>query len=167
MQQKIDRVRLLRYALQMEESGRDFFLENSKRFSHGAVVEIFEQLASEEKKHIAFIQELIKGIGQGGDISTQGNLPMGSGDFFSRRAESEKLDQTVLESMIPACTVLHMAYLIERDFVESYHRFAEKTEGKVREAFLMLAQWEKGHEEFLKDYHDRLFDRYIHMPWGG
>jgi hypothetical protein len=43
MTQKIDLLRVLNYALQLEKTGRDFFLENSKRFSHGAVAENFDQ----------------------------------------------------------------------------------------------------------------------------
>jgi rubrerythrin len=43
MTQKIDLARVLKYALQMEETARGFFLENSKRFSHGAVAETFDQ----------------------------------------------------------------------------------------------------------------------------
>jgi hypothetical protein len=31
----------------------------------------------------------------------------------------------------------------------------------------MLAQWEKEHEQFIKGCHDRFFDQYVHMPWGG
>lgn len=167
MQREIDMSKILRYALKMEETGRDFFLENSKRFSHGAVRETFERLASEEEKHIDFIRDLILGVEKGQDVSGRGDLGVGPEDFFTRREESEKLDQTVLESMIPACTALRMAYLIERDFVEFYQRFAQKAGGKLREALLMLAQWEKGHEEFIKGFHDRLFDQYVHMPWGG
>ena len=167
MPQKIDLVRILTYALQMEKTGRDFFLENSKRFSHGAVAETFERLALEEGKHIDFVKGLIDDIGKGQDVSTKEGLNIGSGDFFTLRADSEKLDQTVLESMVPACTVLRMAYLIERDFVEFYQGIAQKTEGKLKEALLMLARWEREHEKFIKSYHDRLFDQYIHMPWGG
>ncbi len=167
MQQEIDAKRILDYALRMEETGRDFFLQNSKRFSHGAVVETFEQLASEEEKHIRFIKGLIASLEKGKDGGTTEDLSLESESFFSQRADSEKLDQTVLESMIPACTVLRMAYLIEKDFVEFYQRFAQRTAGKLREALLMLARWEREHEVFIKGYYDRLFDQYIHMPWGG
>jgi rubrerythrin len=167
MEQKIDLSRLLRYALQMEETGRDFFMEHSKKFSHGAVVETFERLASEEAKHIDFIQALIDRVEKGREVLSNPKPGMGSSDFFSRQAGSERLDQAVLESMIPACTVLRMAYLIERDFVEFYQRFAQEAEGEIREALLMLAEWERQHEEFFKATHDRLFDQYVHMPWGG
>ena len=167
MAEKVDLAKVLTYALQMEKTGRDFFTENSKRFSHGAVKEIFKQLASEEEKHIEFITGLIADVDKGREVSTGETLKIGPGHFFSRRADSEKLDQTVLESMIPACTVLRMAYLIERDFVEFYQTFAKKAEGELKEALLRLAEWERDHEEFIKGYHDRLFDQYIQMPWGG
>ncbi|NIQ39349.1 MAG: hypothetical protein GTN81_12255 [Proteobacteria bacterium] len=167
MEEGIDRGRLLRYALQMEETGRDFFRDHSKRFTHGQVAEIFRQLASEEEKHIEFIEKMIAGFEKGQGFRAKEESGTKAGNFFCRRAESEKLDQSVLESMVPACTVLRMAYLIERDFVEFYQKFAQETEGELREALLTLAQWERGHEEFIKASHDRLFDQYIHMPWGG
>jgi rubrerythrin len=167
MEEGIDIKRLLWYALRMEETGRDFFRDHSKRFTHGQVVEIFTQLASEEEKHIEFIKKMIAGFEKGQEFTAKEEFGTEPGGFFSRRAESEKLDQAVLESMVPTCTVLRMAYLIERDFVEFYQKFARETEGELREALLTLAQWERGHEEFIKAYHDRLFDQYIHMPWGG
>ncbi len=167
MEPKADIGKLLRYALRMEETGRDFFRENSKKFSHGGVVETLERLASEEEKHIEFVKELIVGLEKGQDFSTKEDLGTGPGSFFSQRADSVKLDQTVLESMIPACTVLRMAYLIERDFVDFYQKLAQKAKGELRKALLMLSQWEREHEKFIKTYHDQLFDQYVHMPWGG
>jgi len=167
MPQKIDVTRVLNYALQMEKTGREFFVENSKKFSHGAVTGIFEQLALEEEKHIDFLKTLIAGASKGQEVSVNEAFRKRTGDFFSLRADSEKLDQTVLESMIPACTVLRTAYLIERDFAEFYEGLAKKTDGKLREALLMLARWERGHEKFIQGTHDRLFDQYIQMPWGG
>jgi len=55
----------------------------------------------------------------------------------------------------------------EENFSCKIPKGSVRTEGKLKEALLMLAQWEKGHEEFLRGYHDRLFEQYVHMPWGG
>ena len=65
MPQKVDVSRVLNYALQMEKTGREFFEENSKKFSHGAVTGIFEQLALEEEKHIDLLKTLIAGASKG------------------------------------------------------------------------------------------------------
>jgi rubrerythrin len=87
--------------------------------------------------------------------------------FFSERAASEMLDQTVVESMVPDLPVLRMAYLIERDFAEFYESAAEKAEGEAKEALEMLARWERGHETFFRQLHDTAFEEYAQMPWGG
>jgi rubrerythrin len=77
------------------------------------------------------------------------------------------LDQTVIESMIPDVAVLRMAYLIERDFAEFYEMSAAKVEGDAQKALTALARWERGHERLFKDLHDRVFEEYAEMPWGG
>ena len=87
--------------------------------------------------------------------------------FFSQRAETEMIDQTMAEAMVPDLPVLRMAYLIERDFAEFYEMAAGKAEGAEREILLMLANWERGHERLFKQLHDQAFEEYAQMPWGG
>jgi len=31
----------------------------------------------------------------------------------------------------------------------------------------MLAEWERGHERLFKELHDKIFQEYAAMPWGG
>jgi hypothetical protein len=40
-------------------------------------------------------------------------------------------------------------------------------EGKAKRSLEMLALWEKGHENLFKNLHDRAFEEYAQMPWGG
>jgi hypothetical protein len=44
---------------------------------------------------------------------------------------------------------------------------AMQTEGSAKEAFVMLSQWEKGHEKFFRDFRDKISETYANMPWGG
>jgi rubrerythrin len=161
----MDIKKIFEYALQREEEGQKFFTDNAGRFGHAAVVGIFKTLAAEEQRHIEFIQGHLKtlageeGGGAAGDLAGT--------DFFQQAAALEKIDQTVLESFVPALPVLRMAYLIERDFVEFYEMAAGRTTGKSREVLQMLAAWERGHEKLFKTLHDRAFEEYAHMPWGG
>ncbi len=87
--------------------------------------------------------------------------------FYSQRAESEILDQAVLEAMVPDLPVLRVAYLIERDFVEFYEMAASKSEGEAKKTLEMLAIWERDHEKLFKQLHDEAFEEYTQMPWGG
>lgn len=158
--------KIYHYALQREREGRDFFASNAKRVSHAAAKDVFERLVREEESHIVFVQHLIDAQKEG----TQAGLPepaLAEDGFFAKRAESEMLDQTVIESMIPDVTVLRMAYLIERDIAEFYEMAASQAEDESKQALLNLARWERGHEQLFKMLHDRVFQEYAKMPWGG
>jgi rubrerythrin len=163
----VDLHRIYEYALQREKEGCDFFLSNAKKVSHGAAVGIFEQLAAEEEKHIAYIEKLLKAFSSGEGAVPQPESEMPAGGFFSQRAQSEALDQTVIESMIPDVTVLRMAYLIERDFAEFYEMASGQAEGPARAALSNLAKWERGHEHLFKRLHDQVYKEYMKAPWGG
>jgi rubrerythrin len=162
----MDVQRIYEYALQREREGMEFFQRNAERMSHAAAVEIFRKLAAEEQKHIEFVQGLLKAL-HSGQSALELDTELEQADFFAQRAELEKLDQTAIESMVPDLTVLRMAYLIERDFAEFYETAAQKVEGEASEALMMLARWERGHEQLFKDIHDKLLEEYMNMPWGG
>jgi len=159
--------KIYEYALSREYEGKRFFDENAKRLNQAAAVNAFQQLAGEEQKHIDFIQNQIDKINQGltGDIDYGTKLEqMG---FFSQRAQSEIIDQTVAEAMVPDLPVLRMAYLIERDFAEFYESTASQATGEAKQVLMMLSQWERRHERLFKHFFDRAFEEYSKMPWGG
>jgi rubrerythrin len=158
--------KIYQYALQREREGKSFFESNAARMSHAAAVGIFQRLAAEEQKHIEFIESLLRSLESGkGEIANDVGLEQE--ERFAARAESEMLDQTVIESMVPDVAILRMAYLIERDFAEFYETAAEKAEGEAKTTLAALARWERGHERLFKDLHDRVFQEYAEMPWGG
>jgi rubrerythrin len=159
--------KVYQYALQREIEGKRFFEENAARLSHAAAVGAFKTLAAAEQKHIEFIQrqmDLLRAH-RAPDVSL-GVEGEGTG-FFSMRAATEALDQTVLEAMVPDLPVLRTAYLIERDFAEFYELAARQAEGAAKETLEILARWERGHERLFKSLHDRAFAEYAQMPWGG
>lgn len=158
--------RILEYALERERQGIRFFQENAGRLNHPAVQGVFRQLADEEVKHAAYIQSLLDQLDRGRAADSLTALPEVT-DLFTDRAQTEMLEQTVYESMVPDVTVLRMAYLIERDFAEFYAQAADKAEGSVREALERLARWEESHEKLFKNLHDTLFQSAMEMPWGG
>lgn len=159
--------KIYEYALQREYEGKRFFEENAERLKNGAAVSAFKRLAREEQKHVEFIQSLLESLDAGESSGTLIDAELEEEGFFSERAESEMLDQTVLEAMVPDLPVLRMAYLIERDFVEFYERAASEAEGEAKKALEMLARWERSHEAFFKQIHDAAFEEYAQMPWGG
>jgi rubrerythrin len=125
-------------------------------------------LADEEQTHIEFIQNLIAQLDMGQEIDARAGLELDEKGFFSQRAETEMLDQAVIESMVPDLSVLRMAYLIERDFAEFYEMAAGRVQNEVAQlALKTLARWERGHERLFKELHDKAFEQYAGMPWGG
>lgn len=160
--------KVYQYALQREHEGMNFFRQNAKRFGHAAVSGAFEALADEEQKHIEFIQGLLDELDGGEAGAVQRGKALEAEGFFSQRAEAELLDQTVIESMVPDLSVLRIAYLIERDFAEFYEMAAGQAEDeRARASLEMLARWERGHERLFRKMHDRAFEQYAGMPWGG
>jgi rubrerythrin len=162
----MDTRKIFEYALSREYEGKRFFEENAQRLSHAAAVNAFLQLAEEEQKHINFIHNQINILdGAGGEQDFGAKLEQSG--FFSQRAQSEFLDQSVAEAMVPDLPVLRMAYLIERDFAEFYEASASQAEGEAKKVLTMLSHWERGHERLFKQFYDKAFEEYSRMPWGG
>lgn len=159
--------KIYQYALQREYEGKHFFEENAGRLSHGAAVGAFKNLAIEEQKHIDFIKALIHALEKGNSTVSAMEAEMANAGFFSQRAQSEFIDQTVAEAMVPDLPILRMAYLIERDFAEFYEMASAQAEGEAKQALAMLANWERSHERLFKMMHDKAFALYANMPWGG
>jgi rubrerythrin len=159
--------KIYEYALSREYEGKRFFEENAKRLSQAAAVNAFQQLAGEEQKHIDFIQNQINLINEGLNGNSDYGVKIEQAGFFSQRAQSEIIDQTVAEAMVPDLPVLRMAYLIERDFAEFYEATASQAEGEAKQVLTMLSQWERRHERLFKQFFDRAFEEYSKMPWGG
>lgn len=156
--------KIYEYALQREKEGYQFFKSNADKSSHATVAGVFKRLAAEELKHIEYIQGLISGSD---DQVAKTAAALEGDDWFESRAKEELLDQSVIESMIPDVAVLRTAYLIEKDLSEFYENAAGKADGKAKSALSLLAKWERGHESFFKELHDKIFQEYTQMPWGG
>lgn len=164
----MDIAKIYEYALQREHEGKQFFEQNAARFSHAAVVEAFRRLAGEEAQHIRFIEHLLARLNAEGEREPDAEPDLHGEGMFAERAANALLDQTIIESMVPDLSVLRTAYLIERDFAEFYERAARQADDETaRAALLSLAKWERGHERLFSRMHDKAFEEYAGMPWGG
>jgi rubrerythrin len=162
-------IKIFEYALNQEQTGISFFQNSLQRMGMGAAVTAFKRLIEEERKHINFINGILRDLKDKGEIgkSSLESPTVEVSNYFDDRARSEFLEQCIQGSMIPDVTVFNTAYLIEKDLSEFYAKMAEQTDGMAREALMMLSTWEKEHEKFFKQFRDKLTDVYSKMPWGG
>jgi len=162
-------IKIFEFALQQEYTGKSFFEASIGRMGHGAAVSAFQRLIEEENKHIEFINRILANLRQeqAMDIPEAFTIQSEVENYFDNRAKSEFLQQGITESMIPDVTVFNTAWLIEKDLSDFYGRMAKQTEGEARKSLEMLADWEKAHERFFREYRDALTEAYSRMPWGG
>ncbi len=160
----MDVIKILEYALEREIEGKRFFMDNADRLQNAAARGAFLAIAGEEQKHIDYITAQLTAQKSG---STVQPVDLPAPGILDKRAETEAIDQKVAESMVADLPVLRMAYLIERDFAEFYTMTAAKTDGDAHKVLEMLAHWESGHERLFKHMHDKAFEAYSGMPWGG
>jgi rubrerythrin len=162
-------IKVFEYALNQEQTGKGFFEYSLQRMTMGAAVSAFKRLIEEEQKHIVFITGILERLKSGAELEPEQLQPvvLDPTNYFESRAKSEFLQQCIEGSMIPDVTVFNTAWLIEKDLSEFYERMAAQTEGKAKDAFLMLSRWEKAHEAFFREYRDKLSDVYSRIPWGG
>ncbi len=161
--------KVFEYALNQEHTGMSFFEASLSRMGIGAAKTAFEKLIEEEKKHIRFITRILEDLKSRGKVDEQNvkNTQIVKTNFFDERAQKEFLEQCVQGSMVPDVTVFNTAWLIEKDLSEFYARMAANTTGPASYALEMLSAWEKEHENFFRQYRDKLSQVYAQMPWGG
>ena len=161
---------VLRYAMQMELDGHNFYMENKDKFTKTTSKKMFLELADIEMKHYEYLKSLLETYLETNTIKIDPEVieKEEDMDIFQDREDSEKLEYTLEQSDIPDLTILRMAYLIERDYKEFYEGVAEDSEDEdIKEVFNTLAKWEAGHEQLFKEEYKRLMNEYMNLPWGG
>ena len=161
---------VLRYAMQMELDGHNFYMDNKEKFEKRTSKKMFEVLADIEMKHYYYLKSLLEEYLETDKIKVDPEMIEREEDLsiFEAREESEKIEYTLEQSDVPDLTIMRMAYLIERDYKEFYEGVAEKAKDEdIKEVFTTLAEWEAGHEKLFKDEYDRLMEEYMNLPWGG
>ncbi len=159
---------VLRYAMQMELDGYNFFIENAEKINNVTSKKLFLDLAKTEMEHYKYLENQLKTYRETKTFDTSDEAMNREENIFEAREESEHLEATLGESDIPDLTIMRMAYLIERDFKEFYTNAAENANDEdARAIFTKLASWEAGHELLFKTEYNKLMKEYMNLPWGG
>ncbi|WP_448376300.1 ferritin-like domain-containing protein [Fervidobacterium sp.] len=148
---------VLRLAEQFEIDGFKFYTSKKSEVKNKTVAEIFDYLAQMEKEHTEFIRRLIKSLEEGAQIDS---LPEQDTKYYKSRFEGQKIAETTPEDDIADLSVLRMAYLIEKDFMEFYEKAAnnEKDE-RVKKLLLVLRDWEEGHKRIIEEEIKAILER--------
>ena len=168
MEQKV--VNILKYAMDMEMNGHNFFKESAETFTSPVTKALFLELAEVELEHYKLIKsELESYTDSPEDFELDEEvLDRDESSIFSQRKGSEALDTTLVESDVPDLNIMRMAYLIERDFKEFYDEAKDMVDDEnVKKLLQRLSDWERGHETIFKREYDRLKKEYLTLPWGG
>ncbi|MGM0395655.1 MAG: ferritin-like domain-containing protein [Bacillota bacterium] len=159
---------VLRYAMQMELDGSNFFKEKAEKFSNATTKRLFQTLAETEMEHYEYLKRQLESYIENETFDTSEEVMNREEDIFKSREESEHIEATLRESDIPDLTILRMAYLIEKDFKEFYENAAQNADDEgIRKIFEKLYKWEEGHERLFKLEYDRRMKEYMTLPWGG
>jgi rubrerythrin len=148
---------VLRLAEQFEIDGFKFYTSKKNEVKSKTVAEIFDYLAQMEKEHTEFIRRLIKSLEEGAQIDS---LPEQDTKYYKSRYEGQKISETSPEDDVSDLSILRMAYLIEKDFMEFYEKAAnnEKDE-RVKKLLLVLRDWEEGHKRIIEEEIKSILER--------
>ena len=163
-------VNILKYALEMEMNGHNFFKKSAETFTSPVTKSLFLELAKVELEHYNLIKKELESYTDSPENFEVNEevLERDESTIFAQRQGSEALDTTLVESDVPDLNIMRMAYLIERDFKEFYDEAKDMVDDEnVKKLLQRLSDWERGHETIFKREYDRLKKEYLTLPWGG
>lgn len=149
----------LRFAIQMEIDGKQYYRKASQKSSSRAGRELFEWLAAEEDKHrqkFEAIYNAVKSKKGWPDVDVQPLCAEGLGTLFSRAVKEAELNVRTSSSELDA---ISRAMDMENKTLEFYQSQTMKTDYEAaKKFFATLAAEEKGHYLALVDYREYLVD---------
>ena len=153
-----DMKNILEVALSFEKSGQEFYKSNMQNVNQALARETFKYLMEMETSHVEFISKMIDELEAGQKIQAE-HLKEDK-DLFGERLKSQGLMESTYSKDLADLSILRMAYLIEKDFVQYYDRASEKVDERAqRELLVMLRDWEKGHMELVKYLMERIYEK--------
>ena len=162
MTQNKQLIMIFEYALTQEKNGLNFYQNALKQLETSATKNAFKRLIEEEERHVEYIERILKGIREGPALE-ESDFKIKSlkkTQFFDKKARSEFNKQFKKGSQLPDVAIFNTAWLLEKDISEFYANMASQTDGEAKKALDMLARWESSHEEFFREYRDKLLTVY-------
>jgi rubrerythrin len=148
---------VLKLARSMELQGMNFYNEQKERVRLPLLKDLFSFLSEMERGHAAYLGKQLENIESG---RTLDSLPENiEADRYRDLMSKQKINPTNLDSDLGDYSIMRMAYLIEKDFVDFYSKSASESDGSVKSLFERLADWEKDHARMMKDEMGKIISR--------
>lgn len=145
----MDLVNVLQMAVDAEIEGRELYRAASERTSDTKAKKVFKMLADEEQSHIDNLVQMAKDYKAGKEL-TMPDLPApatfddAESPIFTREFKEKVSDFDM--------TALNIGMKLELESEKFYKEAAAEADEKpVKQLFLHLAEWERGHFEFLRN----------------
>ena len=150
----------LRKAIQGESDGYFFYLSASGQTTDPKGKEVFATLANEEKKHREYLEKQYKSVIDTGAIDF--NIRLGPRMSFDEMNPifTPQLKERVREANFEM-SALSIGMQLEMNAINLYRSMSDETDDpRVKDFFLELVDWEKGHYEALQRQQEILKEDY-------
>ena len=149
---------IIKFAMEMEKKGQEFYLNNRDKVKNPRVRKIFENLADVEDSHYKILKQHYD------TLSNTEDWEMLDMDLCKPCAEKLLTDSEIegvnLDYDISDITILRMAYLIENDFAQFYHNAAKSIENtRAKKLLSNLESWEIQHREAFYDEYKKAMEQ--------
>lgn len=150
---------ILDVAEKFEMEGYNFYKSKRDEIRSLVAKETFDFLANMEKEHTEYIRKIKENIENAKTIHFDTSET--TKEFFEKRLKTQKLDESFSkENDLADLSILRMALLIEKDFVNYYDKAHEiATNEKSKEIFKMLKNWEEQHVKLIEELIREIYDR--------
>ncbi|MBO8160519.1 MAG: ferritin family protein [Thermosipho sp. (in: Bacteria)] len=152
---------ILKVAENFEIEGFKFYKAKKEEIRNKLAREILEFLQNMEKEHTEYIRKIRKSLEENNEIPEV--IVDTTKSFFDEKFKTQKIEVTPSEDDLKDLSILRMALLIEKDFVNFYDKAANKAEelGKkeLKEILENLKKWEEGHVKLVNELISRIYEK--------
>jgi rubrerythrin len=153
---------ILKVAENFEIEGFKFYREKKEEIKNSIAKEVLEFLQNMEKEHTEYIRKIRSAMENNSEIPVN-SVVDSTKEFFEERFKSQKIDKTPSEDDLKDLSILRMALLIEKDFVNYYDKASKKAEElgneKLRNILINLKKWEEGHVRLVEEMINVVFEK--------
>ncbi len=160
----MDMQEALKTAIKGEIEGRELYQTSAEKTDDKKAKEVFQMLADEEQKHLDSLVDIAKDYEEGKDIEVP-DLPKpatfedAESPIFTREFKEHVHNKNF------EMASLSIGIKLELESEKMYREMAEEAkEQKLKNFFKFLADWEKGHYEYLQKQVSYL-ESYFYSKW--